>query len=174
MYPGERFNSISHLVGASLALAGGVVLVTFAAIGGDFKRVASYSVYGVTLFLLYLASTLYHSLRGRAKRVFQVLDHQAIYLLIAGTYTPFIVMALKGAQGWWMFGGDLGAGGVWHHLGRAAAPRGASGSRHHLFGNGLAVCVCPRPDRRCSTACRRWLVGRGWHLLYVRHRLLHS
>ncbi len=104
MYRGERFNSISHLVGASLALAGGVVLVTFAAIGGDFNRVASYSVYGVTLFLLYLASTLYHSLRGAAKRVFRVLDHQAIYLLIAGTYTPFIVMALKGAQGWWMFG----------------------------------------------------------------------
>ena len=108
MYSGERFNSISHLVGASLALAGGVVLVTFAAIGGDFKRIASYSVYGVTLFLLYLVSTLYHSLRGTAKRVFRVLDHQAIYLLIAGTYTPFIVMALKGAQGWWMFGAIWG------------------------------------------------------------------
>jgi len=104
MYRGERFNSITHLVGASLALAGGVVLVTLAAIGGDLKRIISYSVYGVTLFLLYLASTLYHSLRGRAKQVFQVLDHQAIYLLIAGTYTPFIVVALKGAQGWWMFG----------------------------------------------------------------------
>ena len=104
MYSGERFNSITHLVGASLALAGGVVLVTYAAIGGDFKRIVSYSVYGATLFLLYLVSTLYHSLRGTAKRVFRVLDHQAIYLLIAGTYTPFIVMALKGAQGWWMFG----------------------------------------------------------------------
>jgi hemolysin III len=108
MYPGERFNSITHLVGASLALAGGVVLVTLAAIGGDLKRIISYSVYGVTLFLLYLASTLYHSLRGRAKQVFQVLDHQAIYLLIAGTYTPFIVVALKGAQGWWMFGAIWG------------------------------------------------------------------
>ncbi len=108
MYAGERFNSITHLVGASLALAGGVVLVTNAAIGGDFNRIVSYSVYGATLFLLYLVSTLYHSLRGTAKRVFRVLDHQAIYLLIAGTYTPFIVMALKGAQGWWMFGAIWG------------------------------------------------------------------
>jgi hemolysin III len=104
MYKGERFNSISHLVGASLALAGGVVLVTFAAKDGDFKRIVSYSVYGVTLFLLYLISTLYHSLPGPAKRVIRVLDYQAIYLLIAGTYTPFVMIALKGAQGWWMFG----------------------------------------------------------------------
>jgi len=108
MYKGERFNSISHLVGASLALAGSAVLVTIAAMGGDSRRTVSYSVYGVTLFLLYLASTLYHSLRGKAKRVFRVLDHQAIYLLIAGTYTPFTVMALKGAQGWWMFGAIWG------------------------------------------------------------------
>jgi len=108
MYKGERFNSISHLVGASLALAGSAVLVTIAAMGGDSRRTVSYSVYGTTLFLLYLASTLYHSLRGRAKRIFRVLDHQAIYLLIAGTYTPFTVMALKGAQGWWMFGAIWG------------------------------------------------------------------
>jgi hemolysin III len=66
-------------------------------------RIISFSVYGVTLFLLYALSTLYHSLPGRAKQVFQVLDHQAIYLLIAGTYTPFIVMTMDGAQGWWMF-----------------------------------------------------------------------
>ena len=104
MYKGERFNSISHLVGASLALVGGAVLVTLAAIDGDAIRIASYSVYGVTLFLLYLFSTLYHSLRGTAKRVFRVLDHQAIYLLIAGTYTPLVLVALKGSLGWWLFG----------------------------------------------------------------------
>ncbi len=108
MYKGERFNSISHLVGASLALAGGAVLVTYAAMGGDSNKIVSYSVYGVTLFLLYLISTLYHSLPGPAKRVFRVLDHQAIYLLIAGTYTPFIMVALKGALGWWMFGAIWG------------------------------------------------------------------
>lgn len=104
MYKGERFNSISHLVGASLALVGGTVLVTVAAIDGDAIRIVSYSVYGVTLFLLYLFSTLYHSLRGTAKKVFRVLDHQAIYLLIAGTYTPLVLVALKGSLGWWLFG----------------------------------------------------------------------
>ncbi|MEN8130467.1 MAG: hemolysin III family protein [Pseudomonadota bacterium] len=102
MYKGERFNSISHLVGAALALAGGAVLVTFAAMDGDTRKIVSYSVYGFTLFLLYLISTLYHSLDGPAKRVFRVLDHQAIYLLIAGTYTPFTLVVLKGS--WWMFG----------------------------------------------------------------------
>jgi len=103
MYKGERFNSITHLVGAVLAFAGGAVLVTFAAMGGDSNKIVSYSVYGVTLFLLYLVSSLYHSLPGPAKRVFRVLDYQAIYLLIAGTYTPFIMVALDGALGWWMF-----------------------------------------------------------------------
>lgn len=104
MYKGERLNSISHLIGAILALAGGAVLIAFAAISGDVRKIVSFSVYGFTLFLLYLISTLYHSLRGAAKPVFQVLDHQAIYLLIAGTYTPFTLVALKGAVGWRMFG----------------------------------------------------------------------
>lgn len=105
MYPGERFNSISHLVGAVLALCGAAVLVSLAGVyGGGATRIVSFSVYGLTLFLLYLASTLYHGLRGRAKRVFQVLDHHAIYLLIAGTYTPFSLVGLGGATGWWLFG----------------------------------------------------------------------
>lgn len=104
MYAGERFNSISHLVGAALALVGVAVLVTFAGMQGGALRIVSFSVYGATLFLLYVFSTLYHSLRGSAKRVFQVLDHNAIYLLIAGTYTPFSLLVLQGWTGWWMFG----------------------------------------------------------------------
>ena len=108
MYKGERFNSISHLVGASFALAGAAALVVLATRDGDLNKIVSYSVYGVTLFLLYLISTLYHSLPGRAKKVFQILDHQAIYLLIAGTYTPFIMVALDGSQGWLMFGSIWG------------------------------------------------------------------
>lgn len=104
MYPGERFNSISHLVGAALALIGVAVLVTFAGMQGGALRIVSFSVYGATLFLLYVVSTLYHSLRGRSKGVFKVLDHDAIYLLIAGTYTPFSLLVLKGKTGWWMFG----------------------------------------------------------------------
>ncbi len=108
MYKGERFNSISHLVGASLALAGTIVLVTSAVVDRDVTKIWGVSVYGTTLVLLYLVSTLYHSLRGRAKQVFRVLDHQAIYLLIAGTYTPFILVAVNGPIGWWMFGGLWG------------------------------------------------------------------
>ncbi len=104
MYKGEWFNSISHLVGATLALAGAAALIAHAAIGGDAYKIVSYSVYGVTLFLLYLVSTLYHSLPGSAKNIFRTLDYQAIYLLIAGTYTPFTLVALEGAQRWWMFG----------------------------------------------------------------------
>ena len=104
MYYGEKFNSISHLVGASLALVGGAVLITMASMEGDVAKIASYSVYAVTLFLLYLSSTLYHSFPGRAKPFFRVLDHQAIYLLIAGTYTPIAVVVLRSAGGWWLLG----------------------------------------------------------------------
>ena len=112
MYKGERFNSISHLVGASLALVGGTVLVTFAAISGEIDKIVSYSVYALTLFLLYLTSTLYHSFPGPAKSVFRVLDHQAIYVLIAGTYTPFAMVALQGSLGWWMLGAIWGLAAV--------------------------------------------------------------
>ena len=104
MYRGERFNSISHLIGATLALAALVVLVVFASLQGDPWKIVSFSIYGTTLFLLYTFSTLYHSLHGRAKIIFQKLDHAAIYLLIAGSYTPFTLVTLRGAWGWSLFG----------------------------------------------------------------------
>ncbi|NYT59558.1 hemolysin III family protein [Alcaligenaceae bacterium] len=104
MYYGERFNSISHLTGAVLALIGGILLVIFAAGLGDPWKVISFSVYGAMLLSLYLASTLYHSLRGRAKRIWCKFDHCAIYLLIAGSYTPFALVSLRGAWGWTLFG----------------------------------------------------------------------
>jgi len=103
VYYGERFNSISHLVGAALALAGMVVLVVFAALQGDPWKIVSFSIYGASLFLLYTLSTLYHSLRGRAKHIFRKLDHIAIYLLIAGSYTPLTLITLRGAWGWTLF-----------------------------------------------------------------------
>ena len=103
MYHGERFNSISHLVGAALALIGMVLLVGYASAQGVPWKIVSFSIYGVSLFLLYSLSTLYHSLRGRAKEIFQKLDHVAIYLLIAGTYTPFTLVTLRGAWGWTLF-----------------------------------------------------------------------
>jgi len=104
MYKGERFNSISHIVGAGFALIGASVLITLAAIDGNTTRLVSFIVYGGALFLLFLCSALYHSLGGRAKKVFRILDYQAIYILIAGTYTPFSLIAIQGASGWWLFG----------------------------------------------------------------------
>ncbi len=104
MYRSEVFNSVSHMIGATAALAGTAVLVVLAAQDGDTRRIVAFSVYGLSLFFLYLMSTLYHGLRGRAKAVFRVLDHQAIYLLIAGTYTPFTLLTLRGVVGWWLFG----------------------------------------------------------------------
>jgi hemolysin III len=104
MVAGERFNSISHLVGAVLAVAAAVVLITSASLKGDPWRIVGFSVYGATLVMLYVASTLYHALGGRAKVVFQKLDHCSIYLLIAGTYTPFALVTLNGPWGWSVLG----------------------------------------------------------------------
>ena len=104
MYRGERFNSITHLVGTGLAILGLVLLVVHASLHGDARRIVSVSVYGAALVVLYTFSTLYHSLRGTAKRVFRHLDHSAIYLLIAGTYTPFTLVTLRGRLGWLLFG----------------------------------------------------------------------
>lgn len=104
MYHGEKFNAITHLAGALLALAGAVVLIVLAAQEGDPWKVVSVSIYGATLVLLYSFSTLYHSLRGRAKNVLRELDHHSIYLLIAGSYTPFCLVTLRGPWGWSLFG----------------------------------------------------------------------
>lgn len=104
MYYGERFNAWTHLVGAVLATIGAVWLMVVASIGGDVWKIVSVSVYGVALMILYSASTLYHSLRGKAKRVMRKVDHLSIYLLIAGSYTPFCLVTLRGAWGWTLFG----------------------------------------------------------------------
>jgi hemolysin III len=104
MYHGERFNSISHLVGAGLALAGAIVLVTLAARLGDPWKIVSFSIYGAMLVALYVFSTIYHSVRGPAKALLRKFDHCAIYLLIAGTYTPFALVSLRGTWGWWLLG----------------------------------------------------------------------
>ncbi len=104
MNRGEKFNSISHLIGAALALAGFAVLVVSASLKGDPWKIVSFSVYGATLFALYFFSTLYHSLSGKAKELFQKIDHTAIYLLIAGTYTPFTLVTMRGGWGWTIFG----------------------------------------------------------------------
>lgn len=101
----ELANSITHGVGFALSIVGLVVLVAFAALHGSARHVVACSIYGSTLVILYLASTLYHSIYApNVKYVFKVIDHIAIYLLIAGTYTPFTLISLQGAWGWTVFG----------------------------------------------------------------------
>ena len=104
MYYGEKFNALTHLVGAVLALAGAVALIVLSVSDGNPWKVVSVSIYGATLVLLYSFSTLYHSLRGRAKDILRALDHQGIYLLIAGSYTPFCLVTLRGPWGWSLLG----------------------------------------------------------------------
>ncbi|RLB52906.1 MAG: hemolysin III family protein [Deltaproteobacteria bacterium] len=104
MYHGEKLNSITHLVGTTLALIGFGALLTVSVQQEDPWMIASFVVFGGSLVLLYTSSTLYHSIsNARAKRVFQKLDHVAIYLLIAGTYTPFMLVSLRDARGPQMF-----------------------------------------------------------------------
>ncbi len=101
----EIANSVSHGVGALLAIAAIAILTTFAALRGGAREVVSCVIFSSSLFLAYLSSTLYHALTApRAKRVFRVLDHSAIFLLIAGSYTPFTLASMRGAWGWTLFG----------------------------------------------------------------------
>lgn len=104
MYYGEKFNAWTHLVGAILAAIGAVWMLVIAVLDGDIWKIVSVAVYGVALVLLYSASTVYHSVRGRAKVIMQKVDHFSIYLLIAGSYTPFCLVTLHGAWGWTLFG----------------------------------------------------------------------
>lgn len=103
MYYGERFNSITHLVGAVLAIAGSILLLVVAVQLGDPWKIFSFSIYGAMLVTLYVTSTLYHSLRGPAKDVLRKLDHCVIYLMIAGSYTPFALVSLRNSVGWFLF-----------------------------------------------------------------------
>ena len=101
----EIANSVTHGIGAGLSVAGLTLLVALAAIYGDVWRVVSFSIYGSSLVILYLASTLYHSFQNpRIKRMLRVLDHASIYLLIAGSYTPFLLVSMRDAWGWTLFG----------------------------------------------------------------------
>jgi hemolysin III len=142
-------NSVTHGVGAALALAGAVVLTVTVA-GGTARQVASCAVFGCTLVLVYLSSTLYHSLvRTRARHVLRIIDHSAIYLLIAGTYTPFALVSLRGRLGWLLFGT------VW----------------------GLAVLGIVFKSfaiERFAIASVVVYVGMGWLGVFVMHPLVHA
>ena len=104
MYYGERFNAWTHLVGALLALTGATWLIVTTSLRADAQAITRVSLYAAALVLLYAISTVYHSVRGRAKRIWQKCDHLSIYLMIAGSYTPFCLISLRGAWGGSLFG----------------------------------------------------------------------
>ncbi|MCH8846859.1 MAG: hemolysin III family protein [Proteobacteria bacterium] len=100
MYYGEKLNSITHLVGAVLAMVGFGVLLTISIQEHNPLLIISFTIFGLTLILLYTMSTLYHSFHPpKLKKIFQKLDHVSIYLLIAGTYTPYMLVSLRGSNG---------------------------------------------------------------------------
>lgn len=101
----EIANAIIHGIGALLSIAALVILIVFSSLHGTAWHVVSFTLFGVTMVLLYTSSTLVHSFPpGKAKDVFEILDHSSIYFFIAGTYTPFLFVAVKGTLGWTLFG----------------------------------------------------------------------
>ncbi|MCT1399154.1 hemolysin D [Paenibacillus sp. LC231] len=101
----EIANAITHGIGAALSVAALVLLIVFSSLKGTAWHVVSFTIYGSTMLLLYLSSTLVHGLRdGKAKDFFEFMDHSSIYLFIAGTYTPFLLVAIRGSLGWSLFG----------------------------------------------------------------------
>lgn len=101
----ELANSITHGVGALLSISALVILIVYASLYGTVWHVVSFTIFGVTMFILYMSSTLLHSFpEGKAKDIFEIFDHSSIYFFIAGTYTPFLLVVIKGTLGWSLFG----------------------------------------------------------------------
>ena len=101
----EIFNSITHGIGTLLGVAALVILVVMSVNHGNVWHIVSTSIFGASIIILYMSSTLYHSLTApKAKHVFKILDHSSIFILIAGTYTPFLLVTLRGPWGWSLFG----------------------------------------------------------------------
>jgi hemolysin III len=163
MHFGERFNSISHLIGTVLSVAGLAALVTMASFEGDPYKIVSFAVYGAMLFALYAISTLYHWVRNpRVKAVLQKCDHSAIYLLIAGSYTPFALVTLRGPWGWSLFGVSWGlaAFGIVQELTLGRRTRSVSMVLYVLMGWLALVAVRPLVSA-LPPAGTAWLVAGG-------------
>src|SRR6478735_5251392 len=149
----ELANALTHALGLALALAGLAALVTLASLRGNARQIVSYSIYGVTLVLLYAASTAYHGVRlPRVKQVLRTLDHIAIYLLIAGTYTPFALVSLRGAWGWSLLGTVWGLAlvGIVQEIWLARGARWLSPAR---FTRAASPSTPPTTNCATATAC---------------------
>ena len=159
----ELANVLTHGAGAVASAAGAAVLVTIAALGGDAWKVVGSAVFGTTLVLLYSASTLYHAARSPLARArLKVLDHCAIYLLIAGSYTPFTLIGLRGGWGWSLFGVIWGlavAGTIFKLFFTGRFPR-LSTAIYLAMGWLVLVAVVPMVQR-LPAATLAWLVAGG-------------
>ena len=145
--PGEEIaNSVSHGIGALLAVAGLVVLTVLAALRGNAWHIVGCSVFGAALVLLYTTSTLYHGIQNpRGKAVLRVLDHSAIFILIAGTYTPFALVSLHGPWGWSLFGVIWGLAVLGSVLQMGVLGRGTAASVLLYVGMGWVVVIAIKP-----------------------------
>lgn len=162
MYYGERFNAWTHLAGTALALAGALWLLISAINSGDPWKIVSVIVYGSTLVLLYAISTIYHSTPGRLKRTMRKLDHLSIYFLIAGSYTPFCLITLRGAWGWSLFGvvWSLAAIGIFVEIFQKAGPRILSVVLYAVMGWAVLAAIKPLLTH-LGPAGFFWLAGGG-------------
>lgn len=159
----ELANSVSHGLGLVAALVGVPVLIVHAVRRGDAAFVVGASIFCATVVLLYLSSTVYHALpTGKARRVFRILDHSSIFLLIAGTYAPFTLGVLRGAWGWTLFGivwGLATAGVALKALGMASHPVFSTGL--YLLMGWLVVIAVDPLFARVPTAGLLWLLAGG-------------
>jgi len=159
----EIANSLSHGFGLIAALAASPFLIMHAVRDGDARFVVGASIFAATMVLLYLASTLYHALQvGRIKRVFRVIEHSAIFLLIAGTYTPFTLGVLHGAWGWMLLGlvwGLAVAGVALKTLNRMSHPVLSTGL--YLLMGWLIVIAAQPLSARIPASGLLWLVAGG-------------
>jgi hemolysin III len=182
----ELANSLIHGFGILLSMAGLVALVSAAAVKGGMREIASCAIYGATLVMLYTTSTLYHSVkRVEAKRVLRTLDHLAIFLLIAGTYTPFVLIALHGVWGWALFAivWTLAAIGATFELTSLRRFRGAMVALYIAMG--WVGLIAIKPLLAALPAAGLWLLFGGgvsytfgvlfyrWHSLRYHHAVWH-
>ena len=160
----EAVSSLTHFVASLLSIAGLVLLVTLAGIYGKAMHVIGFSIFGATLIVLYTMSTMYHfiSKDHRSKKVFQLLDHSAIYLLIAGTYTPLVLIVLPSAWGRSLFGVIWGLAviGIIKKVTRISLPKWVSAVFYLVMGWLIVIAIVPL-KQALSFEALAWLVAGG-------------
>ncbi|CAA2110310.1 PAQR family membrane homeostasis protein TrhA [Variovorax paradoxus] len=164
MYPGERLNGYSHLLGLLLALPAAALLLAKTVPTGDPARIAGALVFSLSAVVLYAASTLFHSTRGRFKRMWERADHCAIYLLIAGTYTPFALVTLQGVWGGLLLAAIWSAAlfGIWRELAPATGGAARPPPLWLYIGMGWVGVLAAVPlAARLDAAGLAWLLAGG-------------